>query len=466
MEWEPGVQDLYEGIVAGVPEMLRSMVRGLLIETARKQSRERTAASVSEGDLVTALFEITPDPFKTQCTDQLRALGVNVERYVELKRIRDQYRVSWQQFGKAFHPTSYHFAMYLTDRCNQRCLHCAAEPVRSRSELAAEQWFEIIENIESSLVNQGRRGVYIWFGGEPTCREDLREIIQYCGRQGHLQAMITNGVLFDEELACFCADQGMSHVFVSFDSAKPEGNDLIRGSRQSLEFAERAVRNARKYGLFVCCSVTVMRQNIHELEEIQALAESWGAVAYFRAVVRQRSAARNWAEIGLTCRDYRTLYDFKYKQAIEAIRNGRAGALPVFAIFEMVPFMETPLDDTEVTALEWGVGCQACRSMSGIDVNGDIFPCGYPSSLTLGNALTDRFGDVMNSQMFRDIRDRKRTGKCASCHHVSLCGGGCRVHTECETGDFFASFPYCWHEHDEHAVSGSVAPAGRMPKEG
>ncbi|MCK4816543.1 SPASM domain-containing protein, partial [bacterium] len=115
----------------------------------------------------------------------------------------------------------------------------------------------------------------------------------------------------------------------------------------------------------------------------------------------------------------------------------------------MVPFMEQPLNDKELTALEWGVGCQACRTISGIDINGDVFPCDYPSKLTIGNVLTESFEDIMNSQLFKDIRDRKRTGKCASCHHLKLCGGGCRVHAECETGDFFASFSYCWHEMDE-----------------
>jgi radical SAM protein with 4Fe4S-binding SPASM domain len=119
-----------------------------------------------------------------------------------------------------------------------------------------------------------------------------------------------------------------------------------------------------------------------------------------------------------------------------------------FYTYDMVPFMECPLNDAELTALEWGVGCQACRSVAGIDINGDFFPCDYPSELKLGNLLKQSFTEIMDTQLFKDIRDRKRTGKCATCHHLALCGGGCRVHAECETGDFFASFPYCWHEDD------------------
>ncbi|MHA2401278.1 MAG: SPASM domain-containing protein, partial [Promethearchaeota archaeon] len=96
----------------------------------------------------------------------------------------------------------------------------------------------------------------------------------------------------------------------------------------------------------------------------------------------------------------------------------------------------------------WGVGCQACRSVSGIDVNGDFFPCDYPSQLTLGNVLTQSFGDIMETEMFKAIRDRKIKGKCSTCHHLEMCGGGCRVHAENETGDFLAALPFCWHEDD------------------
>ncbi len=447
MEWEAEVYRLFEKLAANVPETFRAMVKPLLHETAERKCLERNDAYVNEGDLITALLDITPPPFQAEAIENARSLGVDVQRYIELKQIRDQYKSSWEKFGKAFHPGNIHFAMYVTDRCNQACLHCAAGSGPNRPELSTAQWYGIIENLESCLRGKGRRGVYIWFGGEPTCREDIRDLIAYCGERDYFNAIITNGVLFDEEFAQFCADHGMSHVFVSMESADPRKNDTIRRFPGSLQYAEKAVKNAMKYGLFVCCSTTVMKHNIDELEEIGALVKSWGAVPYFRAVVKQEKAAENWDEIGLSLDDYKKFYHYKYTQAIEAIRKGKAGTLPVYSIYEMVPFMEQPLNDKELTALEWGVGCQACRTMAGIDVNGDVFPCGYPSQLILGNVLTDGFEDIMNSRLFKDIRDRKRTGKCASCNYLHLCGGGCRVHAERETGDFFASFSYCWHEH-------------------
>lgn len=452
MEWETEASELFERISNKMPEGFRPSVVPMMIEAAEKRCRDRNGSYINDADIITGIFDIIPEAFKPTMIDDLKSLDIDVERYIELKDLKDRLRVSWDKIEKAFHPGNIQFAMYVTDRCNQKCLHCAADSKIERDELSIEQWCQIIENIETGLQKQGRHGCYIWFGGEPTMRKDIGELMKFCGGRGYYHALITNGVLFDEEFAKMCAENGMSHVFVSFDSADPLKNDKIRGMPRSLEYAKKAIKNCLKYGLFVCASVTVMKQNIDELDEIKALCEKWGSQSFFRAVVKQNRAAEYWDEIGLSQEEYRKLYDFKYTHAIETIRKGEAGTLPAFEIYEMTPFMEAPEDDKELTAIEWGVGCLACRTMMGIDVDGTILPCGYPTKLTLGNALTDNFEDVLNSELYKDIRDRKkRTGKCASCHHLKFCGGGCRVHTECETGDLFASFPYCWHENDhEH----------------
>jgi radical SAM protein with 4Fe4S-binding SPASM domain len=448
MEWKPEVHELYEKIIARVPAAFRSMVKTLLHDAAGKKCLERNDGYVNEADLITALFEITPEQFKAESIENLKNLGVDVQKYLEIKEIRDRHKLEWEKIEKPWHPGNYWFTMYLTDRCNQACLHCAADSKRHRPELSTGQWVQIIENLETSLRARGRRGVYIWFGGEAACRDDIRDIIKYCGDRGYFHSISTNGIGFDEELAKFCADNGMSHVFVSLDSTDPAKAAKIRGTPHAFEYAEKAIGHAVKNGLLAVITTTVMKLNIDELEDIKALVESRDAVPYFRAVIKQENAAKNWQRIGLDPDDYKRFYDFKYGLIIDKIREGKAGTLPIFGIYDMVPFMEKPGDDTELTALEWGVGCQACRTISGIDINGDVFPCDYPSTLTLGNVLTQGFEDIMNSQLFKDIRDRKRTGKCASCHHLELCGGGCRVHAECETGDFFAPFSYCWHQND------------------
>ncbi|TXT67427.1 MAG: Radical SAM domain-containing protein [Promethearchaeota archaeon] len=448
MEWKKEIQDLFEELTNQVPEGFRSAVKPLLHDAAEETARLKNSSFVSKDDLISALFKITPDAFQATLVNELKKLGIDSDRYIKLSKIREEFYRSWDEIGQAFLPTVYHMTIYLTDRCNMNCLHCAAESLSSREELTTEQWIEIVDDVETTLNEQGRRGCYIWFGGEPLLRKDLKDLINYCAEKGYHQAIATNGSFLDDEFAEFCAKAKMSHMFISIDSVDPEKCTKIRGIPNAYEHAKNAIQSAVKYGHFVICTPTVMKLNFDELEELKRQIEEWGAIPFFRAIIKQRSAKKNWDEIGLTPQQYKDFYDFKYENVVDAIRKGKATTLNRANTFDMVPFMETPQNDEELTALEWGVGCQACRLVSGIDVNGNFFPCDYPSELVLGNLRKQTFKEIMETQLFKDIRDRKRTGKCATCHHLELCGGGCRVHAECETGDFFASFPYCWHEPD------------------
>ncbi len=458
MEWTSGIEELFVKLTDQIPFVFRPIVKPKLRKAAEKQAIGRNSGWVNEADLISALFEITPNQFKPDCVDMVRKLGIDVLRYVGLNDIRAQYKKSWEQFGEAFHPGNYHLTLYVTDRCNEQCKHCAIE-LWKRDDLPIEDWIRIQDNLESGLRKQGRRGVYIYFGGEPTVRKDLRQLIAHAGKHGYFHALATNGLLFNDDYARFCADNGMSHVFISLDSADPEKAARIRGVKRAGELAKRAIDNAQRHGMLVVVNFVVMKQNIDEMEQMKELIESWGAAPYMRSVIKTGTAAEHWPEVGLDAEENRRFYEFKYRHAVEAVRKGYVGTLPIFDIWDWTPFMEEPQSDVERTALEWGVGCQSCRTISGVDVNGDFFPCYYPTQLKLGNLLTQSFEEIMESPTFRAIRDRtKHSGKCTSCHHLDMCGGGCGVHAECETGDFFASVPYCWHEHEHHEETVAARP--------
>ncbi|MCB9745149.1 MAG: radical SAM protein [Alphaproteobacteria bacterium] len=461
MRWPANNEQLFKRILGGIPFVFRPMVRPKLREAAESQARGRNDTRVTEADLIIGLFEITPRQFKGECVQMVRELGVEVLKYMELRDIREQYSRSWQQFGQAFHPGNYHITLYVTDRCNETCDHCAV-PLRQREDLPIEEWIRIMDDVEGTLRMQNRNGVYIYFGGEPTVRRDLPRLIEHAGDHGYFHALATNGLLFDDNYARMCVQNGMHHMFVSLDSTDPQKASAIRGVPKSASRAERAIKTGLDQGLFVIVNAVAMKQNIDELDEIKEMIEGWGAVAYFRAVIKTGSAAENWSKVGLTREEYKKFHDFKYRHAVRAVREGYAGTLPIFDIWDWTPFMDEPQSESERAALEWGVGCQACRTISGIDVNGDFLPCYYPTKLRLGNLQEQSFTHIMQSQMFADVRDRKKKkGKCGGCSSLSMCGGGCGVHAECETGDFFDSVPYCWN--DEAPASQEVASAPMSP---
>ncbi|MFX1479325.1 MAG: radical SAM protein, partial [Promethearchaeota archaeon] len=368
MDWSNEITELFEKIMAMTPEMFRTSIKPMWREAAEKTARLRNSGYVSRDDLLSSLFEITPATFQPTVVKDLESIGIDVERYVKISEARKAYARTWDDVGGAWAPGVYHFTMYLTDRCNQKCVHCAAELMGKRPELSTEQWIHILENVEQTLRKQERRGCYIWFGGEPTIRKDIKDLISYAGEKGYFQAISTNGTLFNEDLAKLCADVKMHHVFISYDSVNSERAAYIRGYPKAKEAAERAIKLALDYGHLVICTATVQQANFDELEAIQEKLASMGALPYFRAVIKQRTAEKNWNDIGLDYDQYRQFYDFKFKHVVDAVRKGEASFLNKVYTYDMVPFMECPRTLEEKAALEWGVGCQACRSVSGIDV--------------------------------------------------------------------------------------------------
>ena len=97
------------------------------------------------------------------------------------------------------------------------------------------------------------------------------------------------------------------------------------------------------------CTEMVQKENIDEVEKIKERLESMGVILYFRAIIKQRTVEINWDEIGLDYDEYRKFYEFKYKHVVDTIRKGEATSLNKFYTYDMVPFMECPLNDEELT---------------------------------------------------------------------------------------------------------------------
>ncbi len=83
IEWSSEINELYEKIIAQIPEMFRSMVAPLLYKTAEEKCFDRNSAKINESDLVTALLEITPEPFKPGTIDNLENLGIDIQKYIK-----------------------------------------------------------------------------------------------------------------------------------------------------------------------------------------------------------------------------------------------------------------------------------------------------------------------------------------------------------------------------------------------
>ena len=113
MEWNKEIEDLYTKITDLTPEGFRASVKPMLREAAEKTATLRNSGFVSKDDLLSALFEITPDAFQPTVVADLKTIGIDTDRYIKLSEIRQKFARTWDEVGGAWAPGVYHFTMYL-----------------------------------------------------------------------------------------------------------------------------------------------------------------------------------------------------------------------------------------------------------------------------------------------------------------------------------------------------------------
>ncbi len=82
IDWQPDVKDLFERLMAGVPEDFRSTAAEANQDLAESLATERGSASVEKKDLVMAVIKNAPPFAQPMVFDNLRSCGVDPEEYV------------------------------------------------------------------------------------------------------------------------------------------------------------------------------------------------------------------------------------------------------------------------------------------------------------------------------------------------------------------------------------------------
>ncbi len=126
----------------------------------------------------------------------------------------------------------------LTNRCQLNCGHCGVAELRNV--MPGELTLEQIDDIFRDLRLAGCLVVDL-FGGEPTLRKDLFEVIRRGKASGFIMSLETNGWLLDGAFVRGLEASGLDQIYLSLDDYRPEEHDRRRGRAGSFERAVRAL---------------------------------------------------------------------------------------------------------------------------------------------------------------------------------------------------------------------------------
>jgi radical SAM protein with 4Fe4S-binding SPASM domain len=309
----------------------------------------------------------------------------------------------------------------LTNMCNLNCIHCYnASGKPAEDELTLKEAFTVADKLKEEGV------IAVNFGGGECClREDFIELCKYLNHLGIEISYTTNGTAFkriENHLDLF------HDIGVSIDFPDQEKQDLFRGRKGTFDKAfstiEALVANNVDTEIVTC--LTKLNCSEEELGKLYSLAKSLN-VDYWR-LNRFRANGRgidNKHNLALSKENLRRAYGFLSGYMNDSVSVPE----PVFrAAFGGNYFLEGDPS-----------GYNAFR----IQPNGEVTPSVF-LSISGGNIRKNSLDEILNSDVFRQIREREPTGKCRICNSYYHCQGGDAGASFLEYGHFNGPDPLCW----------------------
>jgi len=165
-------------------------------------------------------------------------------------------------------PFIFHFLTTL--RCNCDCESCLWKDNSVKNELSLEE----IKRIYLEAKEAGFFITLLW-GGEPTLRRDITEIIKFAKYQANFDfiGIVTNGYLIPERISEFGEDLNL--ILMSLDSPIQEEHDKIRnlpGLYDKIMESVDLIKNDYPH-ISLQFSFSISKYNIHRVDEMIAFGD-------------------------------------------------------------------------------------------------------------------------------------------------------------------------------------------------
>ncbi len=241
----------------------------------------------------------------------------------------------------------------------------------------------------------GMRGYYL-FGGEPTVREDIGEVVAYAKRKGFLTTMNTNGSMLVAKAESLC---NVDFMFVSLDYFTPY-HDFIRGRAGSFREVMEGIKRIRQVGnTKVVLVTTISSMNFDAIEPMAQFASDLHAGISYNAVeptvqssFEQGRTDSPVSDYGLTHRQLQVFYNTLLKLKREGY----------------------PLMETEHVLKHFVEGrrwiCNFPQMFVYVSADKKIFSCTYDHTYDLKSGS---FNEYFSSSLFRDhVESAKKCNVC------------------------------------------------------
>ena len=282
-------------------------------------------------------------------------------------------------------------------KCNQKCMFCyaAGEKLSATREMSTDEWKCAIDRLRSAGVP-----MLTFTGGEPTQREDLCQLIDYS--KWFVTRVNTNGSLLTEELCRGLCEASLDSLQITLYSHNREIHNSLVGANY-FDDTVAGIKNAVKAGLDVSINTPLCKKNsdyVKTLEFISSLGVRFVTVS---GLICTGMAENKHGE-----------YDINSNELFEIVKEAKHFCEEN----NMEIDFTSPglIDEEKLAGLNMNVPmCGACLSNMAIAPDGSVIPCQswLSEDGSLGNILTDSFGDIWNNEKCKKLRNMsEKEAKC------------------------------------------------------
>lgn len=272
----------------------------------------------------------------------------------------------------------------ITYGCNSKCKTCTMWMMARFKKRDWPLWK--VKILIDEAYDIGMRGYYA-FGGEPTVRDDLPDILRYAKSKGFVTTVNTNGSRLG-----LMADELSKYLDVAFVSLDYPGlyHDYIRGRRGNFkEVIEGIVKLLERKKTKIFLVSTISKLNLKHMEDIALFAKSAGLGVSFNAVeptLTEYNKIRTYWPVykyGLSKHELK----YFYKKLLELKLRGY------------------PLMESRIVLEDYAYGrpfkCHFSKIFVYVTPDGKIFPCTYNYGLGIVDLEKISFYDYFKSEGFK-----------------------------------------------------------------
>ena len=327
----------------------------------------------------------------------------------------------------------------VTQACGLACKHCraCAQTASHPAELSNRDSFKLIDQ----LAEFPQPPMLVLTGGDPLCRSDIFELINYATVMG-LKVSITPSAtpLVTHGAIRRFAAAGIHRMAISIDGATAVAHDAVRGLTGCFQRSIEILRAASEAGIATQINTTLTPENVSNIDEMADLFAGLGitlwSVFFLVPVGRAATSDR------LSADECEQAFELLSRQSQSQPYMIKTTEAPHFRRF-MIQYRKERVENGSRRPSYAPLGVNDGKGIVFVSHTGIVHPSGF-LPLICGVFPQQNVVDIyQNSPVFRALRDSNRLeGKCGRCEFRNVCGGS-RARAYALTGNMFAEEPDC-----------------------